>query len=159
MMVACAVLPIVRPSIAPAARAVIAGECALHPLVEHAFECGWDEASRSITTARLTCRGTPQSVSVFPTDMKPGCVHLHTHPIGPVMLSEGDQRALDALAPLGIGYAITNNDATELLLAREPRLPWQFNEPKPAVRSRAWIVGRFLLSLSYLPTLKPKENT
>lgn len=145
-------MTVLRPSLSAAARAVVVEECALVPHFEHAFRCEYDAATRTLVSARLTCRGTRDRVSVFASDLAAGLVHLHTHPSGQLELSDADHGVLDMLAPSGVGFAITDNAASGLLLAREPLLPFQFTQ-KPTRRSRSWV---FLdrIMVSYLAPLK-----
>lgn len=148
---------VLMPTIAPAARDLMAGEIALG-LVEVSFIATFDEATRTITSARLMARGNPSSAPVIMTDLRSGDVVLHNHPHGPLFPSEADMTLINLLAPQGIGFGIINDTATTLFLAREPRLPWQWYE-RPAVKSKSrhWFFWRFGLTYQapYTSSLPP----
>lgn len=158
-------MTIIAPSIADEARAYMAAEIALHAgAIECAFVCAFDEATRQITSARLMTRGTAHQVPVVQTDLRAGDVVLHNHPItyGTLGLSDLDLAMLSQLAPQGIGFGVIDNAANVLLLAREPRLPWQWLEPSRPSRTKTWALWRCFLSYTaggavsfhYQPPLK-----
>jgi hypothetical protein len=132
---------------APAVRAYVAAEIALHPDHEAAFVCSWDAGARRITSATLLQRGRRDQVFQLSTDYRPGSLALHSHPPGSSAVpSSEDLDAARDLASHGVGFAICDHTADSLFLVREPRPTWQFLEPRPAVKSRSWFWWRFQLT-------------
>src|SRR5262245_12481927 len=80
---------------------------------EVCFTCTLD-ADGNITTARVVARGDAASVLALPGFAQAGEMLLHNHPSGGLEPSEPDLRVAVAMHDIGVGFAITNNDASEL---------------------------------------------
>jgi ATP-dependent DNA helicase DinG len=85
---------------------------------EVCFTCTID-ADSNIATARVVARGDAASVLALPGFAKAGELLLHNHPSGGLEPSEPDLRVAAAMHDLGVGFAITNNDASELYVVVE----------------------------------------
>jgi ATP-dependent DNA helicase DinG len=85
---------------------------------EVCFTCTLD-ADGSVATARVVARGDATSVLALPGFAKTGELLLHNHPSGGLEPSEPDLRVAAAMHDLGVGFAITNNDASELYVVVE----------------------------------------
>ncbi|HEX6317134.1 MAG TPA: helicase C-terminal domain-containing protein [Gemmatimonadaceae bacterium] len=73
----------------------------------------------SIATARVVARGDAASVLALPGFARAGELLLHNHPSGGLEPSEPDLRVAAAMHDIGVGFAITNNDASELYVVVE----------------------------------------
>lgn len=78
---------------------------------EVCFACTLD-GDGVMATARVVARGDATSVLALPGFAKAGEVLLHNHPSGNLDPSEPDLQVAAKMHDLGVGFAITNNDAT-----------------------------------------------
>jgi hypothetical protein len=132
---------------------------------ELSFACGWDFERHAVTSARLIARGSwetskaPAS-TIFPTGLVcRGELAVHQHPStwadAPRELLERTEPGLNpspqdlewaqSLARDGIGFAIINDLATEILVVVEPSEPGRPQAPLGAMRACArWLGARLL---------------
>ena len=94
---------------------------------EVCFACTVDAAG-IIQTARVVARGDSRSVLALPGFAKRGELMLHNHPSGDLEPSDADLAVAAKLHDDGIGFAIVDNDASELYVVVEI--------PKPTVEVR-----------------------
>src|SRR6185503_19639644 len=91
---------------------------------EVCFTCTLD-ADGNFATARVVARGDATSVLAMPGFAKAGEMLLHNHPSGNLDPSEPDLQVAAKMHDMGVGFAITNNDASTLYVVVEV--------PKPVV--------------------------
>src|SRR5688572_16651158 len=89
---------------------------------EVCFVCTAD-ADGNVATARVVARGDVTSVLALPGFAKAGELLLHNHPSGGLDPSEPDLQVAARMHDLGVGFAITNNDASELYVVVEVPKP------------------------------------
>jgi len=89
---------------------------------EVCFTCTIDPEG-NIATARVVARGDAASVLALPGFAKAGELLLHNHPSGGLEPSEPDLQVAARIHDLGVGFAITNNDASELYVVVEVPAP------------------------------------
>ena len=89
---------------------------------EVCFTCTMD-ADGNVATARVVARGDATSVLAIPGFAKAGELLLHNHPSGGLDPSEPDLQVAARMHDLGVGFAITNNDASELYVVVEVPQP------------------------------------
>jgi ATP-dependent DNA helicase DinG len=106
----------------PAAAAAVRAAIRLAGGREVCFTCTMD-ADGNLATARVVARGDIASVLALPGFAKPGELLLHNHPSGGLDPSEPDLRVAASMHDLGVGFAITNNDASELYVVVEVPKP------------------------------------
>jgi len=102
------------PSVAVAIRAAIR----LAGGREVCFVCGVD-GSGMVETARVVSRGDVRSVLALPGFASRGEMLVHNHPSGLLDPSTADHEVAARVHDDGIGFAIVNNDATELYVVVE----------------------------------------
>jgi ATP-dependent DNA helicase DinG len=85
---------------------------------EVCFTCTMD-GEGNVATARVVARGDVASVLALPGFAKAGELLLHNHPSGGLDPSEPDLQVAARMHDLGVGFAITNNDASELYVVVE----------------------------------------
>jgi ATP-dependent DNA helicase DinG len=85
---------------------------------EVCFVCTVD-AEGNVTTARVVARGDANCVLALPGFAKAGELLLHNHPSGNLDPSEPDLHVAAKMHDQGVGFAITNNDASELYVVIE----------------------------------------
>jgi hypothetical protein len=135
------ILPAIIPTVADAVAARMRGEIARAPQSEHSFACGYDPATRTITSALHSGVGTRVAGLVVLGDLVAGEMLVHTHPPGGLVeMSDPDLECARWLAGMGIGFAIIDNLVSTLFVAREPRLP---RSGTPGWKS--WSAGRWML--------------
>ncbi len=78
---------------------------------------------RELIDARAVARGNQQAVLAAARDATQGEVMVHNHPSGGLDPSEADLGVASHLYELGIGTAITNNEASALYVVVEPPRP------------------------------------
>lgn len=81
------------------------------------------DAARVVTDPRAVARGNYEAVLVAARDARSGDVMIHNHPSGTLEPSEADFSVAARLYDLGLGTAITDNDATTLYVVVEPPVP------------------------------------
>lgn len=69
---------------------------------------------------RVVSRGNSNAVLAAVRDPAPGGVLVHNHPSGELRPSHADLAVAERLWEMGIGFAITNNAASELYVVLEP---------------------------------------
>jgi ATP-dependent DNA helicase DinG len=74
----------------------------------------------AISEPTVVARGNTRSVLAALRDAPPGSVAIHNHPSGMLEPSEPDMRIAGDLYQQGVGFAITDNDASELYVVVEP---------------------------------------
>ena len=74
----------------------------------------------SISDARVVARGHRTAVLAASRDAEPGSILIHNHPTGGLTPSEADLQVAAELYAMGVGLAITDNDASELYVVVEP---------------------------------------
>lgn len=108
--------------LAPAVRVRIAEEIRAARGREVCF-VGTVDAAGAITVIRPVARGTAEEVLALPGIADRGEMLLHNHPSGLLEPSPADLSIAARLHDGGIGFAIVNNDATELYVVVEvPRV-------------------------------------
>ncbi|HVZ77435.1 MAG TPA: hypothetical protein VG818_05605, partial [Gemmatimonadaceae bacterium] len=85
---------------------------------EVCFACG-EDADGVLQTARVVARGDAQCVLALPGFAQRGEMLVHNHPSGLLEPSEPDLHVAAALHEEGIGFAIVNNEATDLYVVVE----------------------------------------
>jgi len=85
---------------------------------EVCFACTVD-ADGAVATARVVARGDITSVLALPGFAKAGEMLLHNHPSGGLDPSEPDLQVAARMHDIGVGFAITNNDASKLYVVVE----------------------------------------
>ncbi|MCC6243785.1 MAG: helicase [Gemmatimonadaceae bacterium] len=85
---------------------------------EVCFVCALDEDG-VITTARVVARGDVRSVLALPGVASRGEMLLHNHPSGGLEPSDADMEVAARLHTNGVGFAITDNDATLVYVVTE----------------------------------------
>ena len=104
-------------------RELLAGEIARAGGREICFVASVD-GTGTITAARPVARGTADEVLALPGASARGEMVLHNHPDGDLEPSIADLNVAARLHDAGVGFAIINNDATELYVVVEvPRRP------------------------------------
>ena len=78
------------------------------------------EESGEVTEPRAVARGHASAVLAAIRDPEPGGLVLHNHPSGHLTPSEADLRVAAELWEQGLGFAITDNQASELYVVVEP---------------------------------------
>ncbi|NOT08822.1 MAG: helicase [Gemmatimonadales bacterium] len=104
--------------VAPAARERIADEIRAAGGREVCFVCSVD-AGGILIAARPVARGTAEEVLALPGVAERGEMVVHNHPSGHLEPSPPDLSIAARLHDGGIGFAIVNNDATELYVVVE----------------------------------------
>lgn len=110
--------PILSPSAAGAVRAAIR----LAGGREVCFTCTID-SDGIVATARVVARGDATCVLALPGFAKAGELLLHNHPSGNLEPSDPDLQVAAKMHDTGVGFAITNNDASELYVVVEVPIP------------------------------------
>lgn len=85
---------------------------------EVCFVCNVDEAG-AVITARVVARGDVASVLALPGFANRGELLLHNHPSGLLEPSDADLAVAARIHDDGIGFAITDNDATHIYVVVE----------------------------------------
>ena len=89
---------------------------------EVCFVCGVD-AYGMLTSARAVSRGTSEQVLALPGVAERGDMLVHNHPSGWLEPSDADMNIAARLHDDGIGFAIVDNDVTDLYVVTEvPRV-------------------------------------
>lgn len=104
--------------IATAAAAAVRAAIRLAGGREVCFACTLD-GDGVIATARVVARGDATSVLALPGFANAGEVLLHNHPSGNLEPSEPDLQVAARMHDLGVGFAITNNDASVVYVVVE----------------------------------------
>jgi ATP-dependent DNA helicase DinG len=81
------------------------------------------EEDGEVTEPRAVARGHAGAVLAAIRDPEPGGIVLHNHPSGALDPSEADLSVAARLWEQGLGFAITDNDASELYVVVEPPAP------------------------------------
>jgi len=89
---------------------------------EVCFTCTMDGGG-NVATARVVARGDASSVLAMPGFAKAGELLLHNHPSGGLEPSEPDLQVAARMHDLGVGFAITDNDASQLYVVVEVPAP------------------------------------
>ncbi|HET8654340.1 MAG TPA: helicase C-terminal domain-containing protein [Longimicrobiaceae bacterium] len=76
-----------------------------------------------LTSPRVVARGHASAVLAAVRDPEPGGILLHNHPSGWLEPSEADLEVAARLWEQGLGFAICDNDATDLYVVVEPPAP------------------------------------
>lgn len=108
--------------ILPAAAAAVRAAIRLAGGREVCFTCAMD-ADGNVVTARVVARGDVASVLALPGFAKAGELLLHNHPSGGLEPSEPDLQVAARMHDLGVGFAITDNEASELYVVVEVPAP------------------------------------
>ena len=85
---------------------------------EVCFVCTVD-TDGNVTTARVVARGDANGVLALPGFAKAGEMLLHNHPSGNLDPSEPDLLVAAKMHDIGVGFAITDNDASRLYVVVE----------------------------------------
>lgn len=85
---------------------------------EVCFVCAVDDVGM-ITTARVVARGDVRSVLAMPGVAERGEMLLHNHPSGGLEPSDADMDVAARAHMNGVGFAITDNDATRVYVVTE----------------------------------------
>jgi ATP-dependent DNA helicase DinG len=124
-------------AIAPNAATAIRTAIALAGGREVCFACTLDSRG-CITAARVVARGDARSVLALPGFARPGELLLHNHPSGILEASQADLEVAARLHDLGVGFGITDNDASSVYVVVE--VP----QPRPLVPIALAEVDRLL---------------
>lgn len=106
----------------PAAAGAVRAAIRLAGGREVCFVCTVD-ADGMVATARVVARGDASSVLALPGFAKAGELLLHNHPSGDLTPSEPDLQVAARLHDTGVGFAITDNDASRLYVVVEVPAP------------------------------------
>jgi ATP-dependent DNA helicase DinG len=106
----------------PAASAAVRAAIRLAGGREVCFTCTVD-GEGCVATARVVARGDATSVLAMPGFAKTGELLLHNHPSGDLEPSEPDLQVAARMHDLGVGFAITDNEAAELYVVVEVPAP------------------------------------
>ena len=87
---------------------------------EVCFVCTVD-ANGAVQTARVVARGDVRSVLALPGFARRGEMLLHNHPSGELEPSGADMEIAARMHDSGVGFAITDNDASDLSWLRSVR--------------------------------------
>lgn len=82
-----------------------------------------DRESGKINDYNLLARGNKEMVPAIINDLKPGTVIIHNHPSGVLEPSAADIRVASRAGNNGIGFAIINNEVSEVYVVVEPKIP------------------------------------
>src|SRR5207248_2040918 len=85
---------------------------------EVCFVCTVDEDG-DITSARVVARGNVRSVLALPGVAQRGEMLVHNHPSGHLEPSDADLDVASRMYDNGVGFAITDNDGSELYVVVE----------------------------------------
>ncbi|HWP70889.1 MAG TPA: JAB domain-containing protein, partial [Gemmatimonadaceae bacterium] len=110
------------PVLSPAAAAAVRAAIRLAGGREVCFNCTLD-ADGNVATARVVARGDATSVLAMPGFAKAGELLLHNHPSGNLDPSEPDLQVAARMHDLGVGFAITDNDASRVYVVVEVPTP------------------------------------
>lgn len=77
-------------------------------------------AEGELTEPRVVARGNSSAVLAVVREFRPGEVLLHNHPSGQLSPSHADLAVAERLWSEGLGFAITNNEATQLYVVVAP---------------------------------------
>ncbi len=108
--------------ISPTAAAAVRTAIRLAGGREVCFCCTTDSEG-SILTARVVARGDASSVLALPGFARAGELLLHNHPSGNLEPSEPDLQVAARLHDLGVGFAITDNQADQVYVVVEVPTP------------------------------------
>src|SRR5215212_1022264 len=111
--------------LSPAAALAIRAAIRLAGGREVCFACTLDSNS-VVQTARVVARGDVRSVLALPGFASPGEMLVHNHPSGVLEPSGPDYDIAARVHDDGIGFAIVNNQATELYVVVEVPLRSEF---------------------------------
>src|SRR5262245_6918977 len=111
-----------RSRLAPAAAAAVRAAIRLAGGREVCFTCTIAPEG-NVATARVVARGDAASVLAMPGFARAGEMLLHNHPSGGLEPSEPDLQVAARMHDLGVGFAITDNDASELYVVVEVPKP------------------------------------
>jgi ATP-dependent DNA helicase DinG len=106
------------PRIAPNAAAAVRAAIRLAGGREVCFVCTVDERE-VIAAARVVARGDVKSVLALPGFAQRGELLLHNHPSGHLEPSGADLEVAARMHDAGVGFAITDNDASEIYVVVE----------------------------------------
>jgi ATP-dependent DNA helicase DinG len=99
--------------LSPAATLAIRGAIRLAGGREVCFVCSVDEEG-VVQSARVVARGDVSCVLALPGFAKRGEMMVHNHPSGVLDPSPEDMQVAARIHDDGVGFAITNNSASEL---------------------------------------------
>jgi ATP-dependent DNA helicase DinG len=106
------------PPLAPSAAAAIRAAIRLAGGREVCFVCTVSDDDR-LATARVVARGDVRSVLALPGFAKAGELLLHNHPSGVLDPSDADLEIAARMHDQGVGFAITDNDASSVYVVVE----------------------------------------
>ncbi len=106
-------------SLSPAAAELIRSEIRRARGNEVCFVATVEEAGLIVDPIPVA-RGDANSVLAALNEAAPGSIAIHNHPTGLLEPSGADLRIASAIYEEGVGFAITDNDASELYVAVEP---------------------------------------
>jgi ATP-dependent DNA helicase DinG len=112
--------------LSPAAALAIRAAIRLAGGREVCFVCTLDSSS-VVQTARVVARGDVRSVLALPGFASRGEMLVHNHPSGLLEPSGADYEIASRVHDDGIGFAIVNNQATELYVVVEVPLRTEFH--------------------------------
>jgi ATP-dependent DNA helicase DinG len=108
--------------LSPAAAGAVRAAIRLAGGREVCFTCTID-GDGHVATARVVARGDASCVLALPGFAKAGELLLHNHPSGNLEPSEPDMQVAAKMHDSGVGFAITNNEASELYVVVEVPVP------------------------------------
>ncbi|QTL98403.1 DEAD/DEAH box helicase [Iocasia frigidifontis] len=87
------------------------------------FLVGFINEENRIIDYHLLARGNEGMVPAIVNDLKPGNIIIHNHPSGDLRPSAADIRLASVMGNKGIGFAIINNNLSEIYVVVEPKQP------------------------------------
>ncbi|NLM97966.1 MAG: DEAD/DEAH box helicase [Halanaerobiaceae bacterium] len=82
-----------------------------------------DKKTKKVTDIDLLARGNSNMVPAIISDLKPGMMIIHNHPSGDLSPSAADIRVASRTGNNGIGFAIINNEVTDIYVVVVPKIP------------------------------------
>lgn len=82
-----------------------------------------DIDSGKINDYNILARGNINMVPAIISDLKPGSIIIHNHPSGNLSPSAADIRVASRIGNNGIGFAIINNELSDIYVVVEPKIP------------------------------------
>lgn len=82
-----------------------------------------DKKTKKVNDYNLLARGNSNMVPAIISDLKPGSIIIHNHPSGDLTPSAADIRVASRTGNKGIGFAIINNELTDIYVVVIPKIP------------------------------------
>ena len=79
--------------------------------------------SEKVDEINVLARGNKKMVPAIISDLAPGSIVIHNHPSGNLTPSAADIRIASRIGNQGIGFAIINNQVSDIYVVVEPKIP------------------------------------